>query len=211
MGHADTKIRILDAAEKLFARHGFEGTSLRTLTGAAGVNLAAVNYHFGSKEVLIKAVIERRLMPLNKVRLERLQKIKDKIDAGSGMPDIKEILLAFIEPTFEFRKSGKGVQDFVTLISRSFSDPKDNVRKLFQDMMEPVFQLLFRLLCEALPALPQNIVYWRLNFMLGAMAYAMSMSQMCQLIPDGFVLKAESVPLAEQFVNFVANGMEAPL
>lgn len=211
MAHTDTKKRILDAAEKLFAQQGFYATSLRMLTKEAGVNLAAVNYHFGSKEELIKAVIGRRMLPLNKMRLERLQNIKDSACAEGRPPDIKEILLAFIEPTFEFRKSGKGAQDFISMISRAFSDPRDTVRKLFLNMVEPVFQLLFELLCEALPLLPKNIVYWRLNFMIGAMAHAMSMSQMCQLIPDGLVLKVDSVSLAEQFVNFVANGLEAPL
>ena len=211
MAHTDTKKRILDAAEKLFARQGFYATSLRALTREAGVNLAAVNYHFGSKEELIKAVIERRMLPLNKIRLERLQSIKDSANAEGRPPVIKEILLAFIEPTFEFRKSGSGAQDFISMISRAFSDPRDTVRKLFLNTVEPLFQLLFELLCEALPSLPKNIVYWRLNFMIGAMAHAMSMSQMCQLIPNGLVLKVDSVSLTEQFVNFVANGMEAPL
>jgi AcrR family transcriptional regulator len=211
MAHTDTKKRILDSAEKLFTQQGFYATSLRMLTKEAGVNLAAVNYHFGSKEELIKAVIGRRMLPLNKMRLERLQNIKDSASAEGQPPDIKEILLAFIEPTFEFRKSGSGAQDFISMISRAFSDPRDTVRKLFLNMVEPVFQLLFELLCEALPSLPKNIVYWRLNFMIGAMAHAMSMSQMCQLIPDGLVLKVDSVSLAEQFVNFVANGLEAPL
>jgi AcrR family transcriptional regulator len=211
MGHTDTKKRILDAAEKLIARQGFYATSLRMLTREAGVNLAAVNYHFGSKEELLKAVIERRILPLNTVRLERLQNIKDRASAEGCPPDIREILLAFLEPTFAFRKSGKGAQDFIALIGRAFSDPRDTVRKLFLHMVEPVFQLLYELLCDALPSLPKNIVYLRLNFVLGAMAHAMSMSQMCQLIPDGFSLKVDSAILAEQFVSFVTTGLEAPL
>jgi AcrR family transcriptional regulator len=73
----DTKQRILDAAEHLFALEGFRGTSLRDITGRAGVNLAAVNYHFGSKEALLRAVMERRLIPLNQVRIERLTKVRD--------------------------------------------------------------------------------------------------------------------------------------
>ena len=210
MGQTDTKKRILDAAEKLFAQKGFYATSLRMLTQEAGVNLAAVNYHFGSKEELIKAVIERRILPLNKVRLERMQKIKDNVNAEGCPPDTREILLAFFEPTFEFRKSGKGAQDFISLIGRAFSDPRDTVRKLFLKMVEPVFKLLFELLCEALPALPKNVVYLRLNFMLGAMAHSMNMSQMCQLIPDGLSLKFDSATLVKQFIMFVETGLEGP-
>jgi AcrR family transcriptional regulator len=210
MGHSDTKKSILDSAEKLFARNGFYATSLRMLTKEAGVNLAAVNYHFGSKEELIKAVIERRILPLNKIRIERMQKIKDNAGAVGYPPDIREILLAFFEPTFEFRKSGRGAQDFISLIGRAFSDQRHTVREIFLNMVEPVFQLLFELLCDALPSLPKNIVYLRLNFMLGAMAHSMNMSQMCQLIPDGLNLKVDSSILVEQFIMFTATGLEAP-
>ncbi len=210
MGHTDTKTRILDAAEKLFARQGFDATSLRMLTREAEVNLASVNYHFGSKEELIKAVIARRILPLNAIRIERLQKIKNIARAEDCPPDIREILLAFLEPTFAFRKSARGAQDFISLIGRAFSDPRDTVRKVFMKMVEPVFQPLFELLCEALPSLPRNVVYLRLNFMLGAMAHSMNISQMCQLIPDGLSFKVDSNTLVEQFVVFVENGMEAP-
>jgi len=209
MEQTDTKKCILDSAEKLFARQGFYATSLRMLTREAKVNLAAVNYHFGSKEELLKAVIERRILPLNKMRLERMQSIKNNAVAVGYPPDIREILLAFFEPTFEFRKSGKGAQNFISLIGRTFSDPRETVRKLFLNMVEPVFQLLFELLCDALPSLPKNVVYLRLNFMLGAMAHSMNISQMCQLIPDGLNLKVDSATLVEQFIIFVATGLEA--
>ena len=73
MSQGKTQKKILDAAEALFAQEGFHSTSLRMLTKKAGVNLAAVNYHFGSKEELIRAVIERRLLPLNRLRFEKLR------------------------------------------------------------------------------------------------------------------------------------------
>src|SRR5262252_5809342 len=71
-----TKDRILDAAEALFMEHGFEATSLRSITAAAGVNLAAVNYHFGSKEELFQAVLTRRLDPMNQERIELLEALE---------------------------------------------------------------------------------------------------------------------------------------
>src|SRR6476661_10749602 len=71
-----TKDRILDAAEALFMEHGFEATSLRALTAAAGVNLAAVNYHFGSKEELFQSVLTRRLDPMNQERIDLLEKVE---------------------------------------------------------------------------------------------------------------------------------------
>src|SRR5882724_9640976 len=79
-GAAATKARILDAAEALFMEHGFEATSLRSITAAAAVNLAAVNYHFGSKEELFRAVLTRRLDPMNQARVALL----DRFEAEAG-------------------------------------------------------------------------------------------------------------------------------
>src|ERR1700687_5407851 len=73
---ADTKTRILDAAEQLFMEHGFEATSLRSLTAAASVNLAAVNYHFGSKAELFQAVPTRPLDPMTQERIELLERVE---------------------------------------------------------------------------------------------------------------------------------------
>src|SRR5512140_1906730 len=93
----ETRTRILDAAEELFMQHGFEGTSMRLLTGKAGVNLAAVNYHFGSKHALIEAVFRRRLDPMNAARIAEL----DKLEADcAGRPSTPEaIIRAFLAPS----------------------------------------------------------------------------------------------------------------
>ncbi|MFO7982053.1 MAG: TetR family transcriptional regulator, partial [Desulfuromonadales bacterium] len=99
MSQQDTKERILDAAEGLFAREGFHGTSLRAITTRAAVNLAAVNYHFGSKDTLIEAVFERRLTPLNRLRLQRLDEVKKRAERSGGKPETRDVLAAFIEPT----------------------------------------------------------------------------------------------------------------
>jgi AcrR family transcriptional regulator len=211
MAQTTTKKRILDAAEKLFARQGFHATSMRMLTKEAGVNLAAVNYHFGSKEELIKAVIERRILPLNELRFQRLKDISDRAVANACLPDVREILQAFMEPTFEFSKIGSGARDFIALISIAFSDPRDTVRNLFLNMVEPVFQLLFELLCDALPSLPENVVYLRLNFILGAMAHSMNIDHIHRMIPAGMALKVESLSLADEFINFASKGLDAPL
>src|SRR5437762_13635541 len=90
----DTKTRILDAGEHLFMEHGFEATSLRQLTSAAGVNLAAVNYHFGSKEELFQAVLTRRLDPMNQERIQLLDRLEREA-AGKAM-SCEKILFAML-------------------------------------------------------------------------------------------------------------------
>src|SRR5437868_10883477 len=93
---ADTKQRILDVAEQLFADNGFAGTSLRRIIAAAEVNLAAVHYHFRSKESLLEAVLMRRMVPLNDERLALLNQLEQEA-RGEGA-DLEEILVAFIGP-----------------------------------------------------------------------------------------------------------------
>jgi len=138
MGNTDTKTRILDAAEYLFARHGYDATSLRQITGRAKVNLAAVNYHFGSKKELVKAVIARRLLPLNKLREERLDEVERALASG-GKVGSREILRAFIEPTVHFRASGRGPEDFIVLVGRILAEPDQTAREIFIEMVRPLF------------------------------------------------------------------------
>src|SRR5947199_6693744 len=99
----ETRTRILDAAEELFMQHGFEGTSMRLLTAKAGVNLAAVNYHFGSKDALIEAVFHRRLDPMNVARVAELE----NLEASDAAPSAETIIRAFITPGLRLMADGK--------------------------------------------------------------------------------------------------------
>src|SRR5215472_3578898 len=95
----NTKTKILNTAERLFAHHGIEATSLRAITAQAGVNLAAVNYHFQSKEALLHAVIARRVEPMNQKRLALLD--ASEAEAGPGPLPLEKVLDAFLRPVFE--------------------------------------------------------------------------------------------------------------
>src|ERR1700752_4970176 len=97
-----TKARILDAAEALFMEHGFEATSLRAITASAGVNLAAVNYHFGSKEELFQAVPTRRLAPMNQERLDLLSELER--EAGTDALPCDRILEAMFIPALRLAR-----------------------------------------------------------------------------------------------------------
>src|SRR5512144_758055 len=100
----ETRTRILDAAEELFMQHGFEGTSMRLLTARAAVNLAAVNYHFGSKHALIEAVFRRRLDPMNAARLAALESLE-----AEGRPsDPERIIRAFVGESLRMIEDAKG-------------------------------------------------------------------------------------------------------
>ncbi len=101
----DTKERLLAAAERLFAERGFEGASLRAVTQAAGTSVSAANYHFGSKQALLRATLRRRVEPMNRLRLERLDALEA---AAAGAPLSLEALLdAFLRPAFEVRAAAQ--------------------------------------------------------------------------------------------------------
>src|SRR5256885_10198935 len=115
-----TRTRILDAAEELFMQHGFEGTSMRLLTTSAGVNLAAVNYHFGSKHALIEAVFRRRLDPMNAARIPEL----DKLEATERSPPPEGITRAFISPRLRQLEDAKSRRrHLLRLLRRADTEP----------------------------------------------------------------------------------------
>src|ERR1051326_6716578 len=123
----DTKTRILDAAERLFVEHGFEATSLRSLPSAAGVNLAAVHYHFGSKEELFQAVLTRRLDPMNQERIDLLGKVE--CEAGAKPPSCEKVLFAMLIPALKLARDEKrGGKQFLRLVGRAYADPAPFIR-----------------------------------------------------------------------------------
>ncbi len=209
MSQSNTKTRILDGAEQLFAREGFHNTSLRALTSLAGVNLASVNYHFGSKESLLQAVIERRLLPLNNIRQDNIENILTAAEKNSSLPDAEALLRAFIEPTLEFRNSSSGARDFISLIGRSLSEPDETVRSCFINLALPILQILFEALRQSLPQLSPAILMIRLQFIMGTMSHVMCMSNHSMLYNSELPAPNHN-DLVEQLIKYVLAGLEAP-
>ena len=210
MPRISTKNRILNCAEQLFAREGFHSTSLRILTHKAGVNLAAVNYHFGSKEALLRAVIERRLVPLNKLRHARLEDVLQSAAENQQAPRAQDLLRAFIEPTLEFRDLSPGAEDFLTLISRSWNDPDPTVRNCFMELVLPMFKFFFASLQQALPDLPVGILRIRMQFLAGTMSIIMCRHNNFQEQPEDSAPPLSREQQLDQLLKFILAGLEAP-
>jgi AcrR family transcriptional regulator len=206
----DTKQKILDAAQHLFAREGFQSTSLRAITKRAGVNIAAINYHFGSKESLLKAVIERHLTPLNQMRKERLEKAREKARAQGKRPAVNDLLLAIIEPTFQFMSTSPDAGDYIVLVGRAFYEPDGTVRRTVLQLVWPLFELIVGIFSETLPEVPENILLWRLHFMFGAFSHMMLMCG-SDFYADfaGFPLDTNANTVIQAFTSFINAGMEA--
>jgi len=194
----DTKARILDSAEKLFGLNGFDGTSLRDITTAAEVNLAAINYHFQSKDSLIDAIVARRILPVNKRRLELLE-------ASGPNPTVEQILEAFMAPVMQVK-----VDAIVPLMGRILSNPELFVERVFHKHLAPVSQRFVEALSKALPELPPSEILWRLHFSVGVMTHTMLWGRILPKITNGVCDISDREALADRAVRFVAAGFRAP-
>jgi AcrR family transcriptional regulator len=196
----DTKQRILDTAERLFAERGYRATSLRSIIGEAGVNLAAVHYHFRSKEGLLDAVMSRRLEPVNRERLALLDECER--EAGDGPPDLEKILEALIAPPLRVRRD-PAFATFARLMGRVLTEGDVCViRKHFGQTIERFMTALRK----ALPNLPAEELQWRAHFSLGCMAHTLLHSAGAVLAPGGL----GQAP-TETLVTFIAAGFRAPV
>ena len=206
MKKKDTTHRILDAAEALFAEKGVSNTSLREITSRAGVNLASVNYHFGSKLGLVEAVLKRRLDPLNKERLKRLQAIKREADSTGKAPSVRAIMQAIFEPILIMVDT----QAFIRIIARSMTDPDETVKNVFLREIGPVFRLMFSLLMRALPHVPKDVLFWRVQFALGAMGHSLWAIGRVKMVPEGVDASISRDRLLELWLDFCTEGLENP-
>jgi AcrR family transcriptional regulator len=205
----ETRTRILDAAEELFMQHGFEGTSMRQLTSRAGVNLAAVNYHFGSKDALIEAVLRRRLDPMNAARIAALEELEKE----SRAPAPEAIIRAFVGPSLRMIEDGRsGGRNFIRLLGRTYTDPAKGIRALIGQMYAPAMERYKRALQRALPQMPADELVWRMHFMFGTLAYTLAATDTVQLIagckPED---RYDARLLEERLTAFLAAGLHAPL
>lgn len=201
-----TAERLLDVAEALFADHGFEGTSMRMITAAAGVNLAAVNYHFGSKEELFHRVFHRRLMQLNAARIEALDALETAA-AGKSLKS-RDILQAFFRPALQMSEDlARGGATFMRLLGRSYTAPAQFVSEFMAAEYEKVMKRYLAAAYRAMPLVPPAELAWRLHFMTGAATYAISGVDALALITGE--QDRDPQRLMDRLITFFLEGLEA--
>jgi AcrR family transcriptional regulator len=211
LGQSDTKDRILDAAETLFMEQGFEATSLRALTASARVNLAAVNYHFGSKEELFRAVLTRRLDPMNEQRIALLSRFEAA--AQPSAVSCERILTALFVPALRLaRDPARGGSNFLRLLGRAYADPSPFIRRLLSEEYAEMIARFKAAFGRALPALPPRELSWRLHFMMGALSYTLAGTDALKLIEALAPGEASNDEiLLRRLAPFLLAGLTAPL
>lgn len=212
--NTDTRERILDAAERLFMAHGYDGTSMRQITGEASVNLAAVNYHFGSKESLIQEVFRRRLDWLNEERM----RVLDRLEAEAGGQPVKPSLIvdAFFGTLLRMAEDeARGGMTFLRLLGRTLTEPSEFIRAFLAHEYKTVMDRFKEALFRALPEVPKAEIVWRFHFMLGATSYAIAGTDALRLVTDWQIEEEDSVDridrLVPRLMSFLIGGLRAPL
>ena len=207
----DTKSRILDAAEELFMEHGFEATSLRLITTAANVNLAAVNYHFGSKEELFQAVLTRRLDPMNQDRMQLLSAYE--ADSGVNALSCEKIISAMFIPALRLaRDHRQGGKNFLRLLGRAYADPAPFIREFLSNQYAEMIARFRAAFGHALPHLEREEVSWRLHFVMGALSYTLAGTDALKMIAQFHPEEINNDELLlKRLAPFLAAGLRAPV
>lgn len=198
-----TRTRILDSAEYLFSEHGVNGASLRAIVAHAGVNTAAVHYHFGSKQGLLEAVFARRTVPIAEERLKLLAECRE----GDGRPPLlQQIIAAFLEPGM---RGNHGGGTFARLRARMAADASDETRALMARYFDQSSGQFLAALAQALPHLPPRDLHWRFHFMLGSMVYSMANPGRIQALTENACDPSDMDASLAYLVPFLAQGFRA--
>ena len=204
----DTKTKILNAAEHLFALHGPNATSLRQVISRAKVNLASIHYHFGSKESLLQAILSRRLVPLNAQRLALLDEYERK--SGKRAVPLPKVLEALVGPALRLsRDSQQGGAVFMRLLGRCVLEPDEKIQTMLNQQFHYVLERFTPALQRALPSLPPVDFFWRIHFLVGSMAHTMADSERLRSISSGLCDPNDTEGIIRRLVIFLNAGLKA--
>jgi AcrR family transcriptional regulator len=204
-----TKVRLLDAAEQLFSERGYAGTSLRAVTRSAGVSVSAANYHFGSKQALLQAIVERRVQPVNARRAEEIAALE--ASAGGEPVSVEAIVEAFVRPLFDaWRGSDEAWAHYRHVAARLFSDPPEVVGPLRRQLFEPISRRFVDALARALPGRDSEDLRQAFQFTVGVMVHAIGGHLLETAEHDAAGLPPRpDEPMLERMVAYCAAGLRA--
>ena len=203
---AATKAAVFCAAERLFALHGFQNVSVRDITAEAGVNLASVNYHFGSKDALLFEIFRRRTAELNRERARMLHEANDR---HQGAPPVREILEALFAPPLRWGSPENDRRISIQFIIRSRSEGTADMREALAKDVSHLARFADALI-KARPDLPPETVFWRLHFCLG-MVHNNRFAEFDRLhvLSDGATREGDTEALLKRMLDFAEAGFKA--
>jgi AcrR family transcriptional regulator len=203
---SESKRRLLDAAEQLFADRGFESVSVRDVTQLAKANVAAVNYHFGSREGMVALVVTRYITPVNEERLIRLDALERKWP-GKVVP-IEEVIDAFVRPLVSMvQKSDLSERLFCKLMGRIFSLQGEGMPPVVEEQIRNLSDRFTRALGKSLPTVSPEELVWRTHFLVGAMIHMLLNQEMLHRMTNGSSGTPTMEATLSRFIRFAAAGL----
>jgi len=200
----DTRQRILEAAEREFAEHGFHGSSLRSITRAARVNVASIHYYYGSKEALLRATLEQIVSPVNAERLRQLDELQAE---DQPPPTVEQILRAFIAPDLEMiARLGTRGAIIARFSGRSYTEPETVVSRMINDLFAEVGARFLDALCIAVPDVDSEQLRWRLRCLVAIITYLLTAQGTARALLDAEDFETTT----RRLIAFAAPGMKAP-
>jgi AcrR family transcriptional regulator len=205
----DTKERILESAERLFAENGYLATSLRRIMNEAGVNVASVHYYFRSKESLLEAVLLRRAEQVNRERLEMLERFER--ESGGRALGVEQVIEAFLAPTLRMAANPDlGGHNFLRLMGRLHAE-SDLLPGIIIVQFRPVLIRFGEALARALPEVPSPDLYFRARLALGAAAQVFRDSSYRKWADEDGDGEFDWEPVLARLVSFLSGGFRAPV
>jgi len=204
-----SKERILNAAEKLFSEQGLDGVSVREIAGAAKLDVAMINYHFGSKLGLYRAVFHRRIDQLTEQRLGEL----DEALARTGeQPKLRDVVHALIAPNILLRSNrALGGVPFARLIVREMTDPNERERGIISEMFDPTAYRFMEAIAQIFPGAPRAEIHWAYHFAIGTLVHAMASTGRLEYLSRGACAMSDPDVILARLVPFVESGFEGCL
>lgn len=203
-----TKDRIIQAAEELVAREGFDRVSLRDITAAADVNLAAVHYHYGSKDGLIDALLTRYIRPINLDRLRLLEQAEAEF--GEKPVPVERILEAFMRPMLDrLGEHGISAMLFFKMVGRCMSERSYRLPDELMPVFEQVAARYVQALRRTLPEIPEDVILWRMHFVFGSVAHTLAHSENLEKISKGRSGEVTPEQVMHRLISFTSAGLRA--
>ncbi len=201
----NTKNRIIDSAEELFAERGFVETSLRVITTRANVNLASVNYHFGSKKSLIQAVFDRYLSQF----FSNLKQQLTLLESQHQPPEVEEVLQTMAEPLMSLdslRRNGTSI--FMQLIGRAYAESQGHIRRFMMEKYADVMEHFYHLIYASLPNHSHFDVFLRLHFTMGAVVFTFAGNQaLADIALADFKKEINVSDISQKLIPYLAAGL----
>jgi AcrR family transcriptional regulator len=198
--------RLIDAGERLFAEHGWNGVGIRTIAAAADVSLAALNYYFGDKEHLLAEIFAERARPIAAERMRLLAEIQ-----ASDSVSLESVIESFLRPALgAWSGAQSGGKVFAKLRARLATEPEVFNRRIRANVFDESSRSYIATLQALLPDLSPEDLGWRFHFLLGAMLYTMADSGRIQSLTDGQCDPGDVDAVMLHIVPFLAAGFRSP-